>query len=104
MDRAPSHGATKTTQWLQDHAIKFIPKEKSLPNCLDMRLLEYAINADFRRKISEKVVTGVDRLESFVEREWEKFEITKIRKALLAWPKRLKMMTRGLGYQNKHIL
>lgn len=35
MDAAPSHFAKKTTQWLQDRGIKFIPKEIWLANCPD---------------------------------------------------------------------
>jgi len=46
----------------------------------------------------------VDRLESIVKREWEKYEIAKICKILLAWPKRVQMMIQNGGKQNEHTL
>ena len=50
MDSAPSHVAKETTRWLQDRGIKFIPKEKWLANSPDMSPLDYAINADFKKR------------------------------------------------------
>ena len=87
MDAAPRHFAKKTTQWLPDRGIKFIPKEIWLANSLDLSPLDYAINSQLKENIKGKVATEVDRLESIAKREWNKFEISKIRNALLGWAK-----------------
>ena len=104
MDSAPAHTAKKTYKWLDERGIKYIPKEDWMANSPDMAPLDYGINANFKRIISQRRVTTIDGLKKVIVEEWNKFSVETVRNVLSSWDKRVNLMVERQGSHVEHIL
>ena len=53
MDSASSHTARKTYKWLDDHGIKHITKEESLPNSPEVSPVDFFANGYFKKRLAK---------------------------------------------------
>ena len=104
MDSAPAHTATKVTQWLKDRKVTYILKGEWMANSPDLAPLDYAINGIFKEILKSFLVENEKQLARVVRREWKKFSISVIRRALRRWKERVQAMIYNHGYQFEHIL
>ena len=104
MDSAPAHTAKKTYKWLDERGIKYIPKQDWMANSPDMAPLDYGINANFKRIISQRRVTTIDGLKKVIVEEWNKFSVETVRNVLSSWDKRVNLMVERQGSHVEHIL
>lgn len=104
MDSAPAHVAKETAQWLSDQGVTFISKEEWMANSPDLAPMDYAINSIFKEILKKKICNSAQQLARICKRQWSKFPLGIIRKALLSWKKRVEMMIENKGYQIEHNL
>ena len=104
MDSAPAHTADKTKRWLSERNITYIHKEEWMANSPDLAPLDYAINSIFKRILKSFLAEDEKQLARIVRREWKKFPISVIRRALRRWKERVQAMIANLGYQFEHVL
>ena len=104
MDSAPAHTATKVTQWLKDRKATSILKGEWMANRPDLAPLDYAINGMFKLILKSFLAENEKQLARTVRREWKKFSVSVIRRALRRWKERVQAMIYNHGYQFEHIL
>ena len=75
-----------------------------MANSPDFAPLDYAINSIFKRILKSFLTEDEKQLARIVRREWKKFPISVIRRALRRWKERVQAMTANLGYQFEHVL
>ncbi|GAV04158.1 hypothetical protein RvY_14478-1 [Ramazzottius varieornatus] len=92
MDSAPSHTAKLTIQHLKDHRVKYIPKEIWMANSPDLARLDYGINGNLKRILSERKATTIKGLISVIKKVCESYDIAEIRSTLSSWQGRVQTM------------
>ncbi|GAV06337.1 hypothetical protein RvY_16347 [Ramazzottius varieornatus] len=85
MDSAPSHTAKLTIQYLNDHRVKYLPKEIWMANSPDLAPLDYGINGNLKRILSERKATTIKGLISVIKKVCESYDIAEIRSTLSSW-------------------
>ena len=97
MDSAPAHTATKVTQWLKDRKVTSILKGEWMANSPDLAAPDYAINGVFKQILKSFLAENERQLARIVRREWKKFPISVIRRALRRWKERAQAMIYNHG-------
>ncbi|GAV01008.1 hypothetical protein RvY_11786 [Ramazzottius varieornatus] len=92
MDSAPSHTANLTMQHLKDHCVKYIPKEIWMANSPELAPLDYGINGNLKKILSERKATTIKGLISVIKTFCESYDIAEIRSTLSSWQGRVQTM------------
>ena len=99
MDKASSHTARKTANWLNSHKIKFIPKEEWLPNSPELSPIDYFANGTLKKMLKERKYSTGRGMIMAVREKWRKIKLEHFQNALLSWPKRVNLVKKARGHK-----
>lgn len=106
-DKATSHTSKTTTAFLEkmktDTGIAYIPFQHIPAKSPDVSPMDYCAFGLLKRALSKRKPTTIDGLWKVVEEEWKAIPLEILRKALLSWKSRCRLIVQKKGYQIEHL-
>ncbi|GAV05131.1 hypothetical protein RvY_15307 [Ramazzottius varieornatus] len=91
-DRAKSHVAMLTQNWMEEHHPNYIPEDHWMANSPNLAPLDYAINGILKKNSGERKVTTIAGLSKVLHEVCANFDLGVIRRSLLSWESRVQKM------------
>jgi hypothetical protein len=106
-DCAPSHFSARTLQTLVDlkrkYGINFIPKEDIPVKSPDIAIMDFCVFGLLKQAIQRSSPKDLSELWKVVKREWRKLSMTTIRRALMAWKYRCRLVVKKSGHHIENV-
>ncbi|GBN91889.1 hypothetical protein AVEN_77143-1 [Araneus ventricosus] len=86
-----------------DAGIPYIPFQHIPAKSPDVSPMDYCAFGPLKRSLFKRILTTIDGLWKVVEEEWKSIPLEILRKALLSWKSRCRLIVQKKGYQLEHL-
>ena len=92
MDSAPAHTAKATVTWLEESKVKYILQAHWMANAPDLAPLDYAVNGNLKRILSDRKATTIKGLTSVIDNVCCNYNLGVIRNTVSSWQSRVQKL------------